>query len=112
MSVDKLFVDSPGLNKYFFEGSSISRDDWQYDKAASVANYFLDFIDGYFSSSLHLSQESSDPAKWNAFFKSVFRNSQIMCSVLRENTDVYNDDLAELARKPCCWFAGDLDDAP
>lgn len=103
LTVDKLFIDNPGFRKYFYAGLPVSQGDPDYDRAAAIAEFLFDFMDGYYSSARHLSLESSNPDAWKNYFRSIFLKSPLACSILREELAEYSRDLASVARKPCRW---------
>jgi hypothetical protein len=103
LNLDKILIDYPEARKYFYSGAHLAKDDPDYDRVASIADLFLDFMDGYYSSAKYLSIQVSDPEKWEAWFVEIFSNSPITCDRLKNSRDEYSDELLAVAAKPCRW---------
>lgn len=93
LDVDRLFIDSPDLRPYFFDGTPIPSTNPNYNKARAVADYQLDFFATFFDQSGYWQVLKNDPVAqqaWGNYMDASFRQSPIMCHELKEASTEHN----------------------
>jgi hypothetical protein len=104
LDVDKLFIDSPELRPYFFKGVTVTPSNKDYNKAAAVAVYQLDFFDTFFGQSgdwLVLQNEPAAQDAWMQYFNDSFQHSPIMCVQLKQFANEYTPEFVDMFKGDC-----------
>lgn len=92
--IDEIFVISPELRKFFYNGARVEKGDKDYEKAVSIAFYLLDF----FAMVLIQKEQHGSlvPLGWyDEWMNDVFKNSPIVCDCLKERKNWYPNELIE-----------------
>lgn len=89
LDTDKLFIDSPQLRPYFFNGKKLNSTEissTDYNKALAIADYQLDFFSVIFDQeqfSKELQASADLRNAWDSYMQQSFKKSPIMCSELK-----------------------------
>ena len=97
-TIDKVFVEYPGLQRYFYSGSYISEGDPAYERVVAIADLFLDFIDTVLILEKKL-PEFYDPKRWKPFITDLFTSSPVLCRHLRLNESWYTKKMIDLMKE-------------
>jgi len=97
-TIDKVFVEYPGLQRYFYSGSYISEGDPAYERVVAISDLFLDFIDTILILEKKL-PEFYDPRRWEPFFIDLFSRSPVLCKHLSSNKRWFPQEMIELMNK-------------
>lgn len=92
--IRSLLVKHPELRKYFFDGKVISPDSEHYDRARTIAEMILNYLEHTV-----IQKESLRKGDFNAWHKFVYRtisDSPIIQSILNERPELYTGDLLEI----------------
>lgn len=117
IEIDKVFIDNPAFSKYFFSNEKIEKGDPNYDKADAIATVVLDYFDSvmvlldYTTSATplikghvagkHGSTHFMDHEAWEAYFKSVFTTSPLLCGRLKQDWPIYGKEMRRLGGSAC-----------
>jgi hypothetical protein len=99
--VDKQFIDDPELVPYFYDGVSISESDPRYNKAYAVAGLVLDFLDNASGMGDHINPEIFEPDAWERYYSFQFKNSPLMCDIVRDEGAIYGKKIVSMGQKYC-----------
>ena len=99
MTINQIFINQPELRPYFYLGKEITNDDeLLQQKLAAISEAILDLFESILLHREHFPQIW--PAdEWDAYIKSVFANSPVLCGYLESNKDWYIPDLMHLKEK-------------
>jgi hypothetical protein len=91
-NIDQIFVNSPELRKFFYDGAKVKKGEKDYEKAVSIAFYLLDFF------AMVLIQKGQHGSLvslgwYDEWMKDVFINSPIVCDCLKERKNWYQAEL-------------------
>ncbi len=100
LELDKVFIEHPNMRKYF-NGRDVKAGDPDYDAAASIADYNLDLIDNFYAFQPHLDPANYDLEAWENFFVASFKNSPVMCHVLKDQLAEFGRRVREVGAKSC-----------
>jgi hypothetical protein len=106
MEIDKIFVDHPEFQQYFFEGVEIKPNDANLPRAQAIATSFLDYLDSA-TALLYQMKKTPTPVPfveydtWNRYFDVQFRRSPLLCHTLFENKDIYGQQILKVALPAC-----------
>lgn len=87
-------VDYPELRKYFFDGEKIEPGSEHYERAKTIAELFLNYLEH-----LILQQETlrkTDWTSWREFVLKTVSMSPVMQEILAERRDFYSSALTDL----------------
>jgi hypothetical protein len=108
MEIDKVFIEQPEFQKYFFSGATIDRRDTNFEKASAISIMLLDYIDSVLVFLNYLPSEGDSRKEtfierdtWDRYFASLFRNSPLLCQTLEENKGVYGRQTLKMGRSAC-----------
>jgi hypothetical protein len=100
--IDKVFIDKPELRPYFYQNQAWPKDAATQGQLTSVAERKLDLFDFWFMSARHMDRKQYDMVSWKNYFVSSFRNSRVLCDVLRTEQGQYQDELRAIASQSGC----------
>ena len=103
LTVDKLFVESPDMVKYFYSGTDINPGDTDYEKAAAIATYHLDFFDNFSGSVKQMDRDFFDVEAYEEYFRTMFTKSPILCRILERDLLQYGGGLVKIGMDTCHW---------
>ena len=94
--IRSLLVQHPHLRKYIFDRETIDRDSPDYDRARTIAELSLNYLE-------HLviqrdSLRKADWQAWNAFVQRSLESSPLMQSILDDIPQLYTTELVEVYR--------------
>lgn len=87
LDVDKLFIDSPDLRPYFFEGTAVPSSNKNFNKAKAIADYQIDFFATFFDQTGNwqvFQRDLEAQNAWDSYMDNSFQQSPIMCYELKE----------------------------
>ena len=103
--VDKVFVDSPDMLKYFTDGVDLKKTDKDYAKANAIALMTLDYFDSVMTrleyNRGHLSDDILQQGAWNHYFEGAFAASPILCRTLMADPASYGKEMRKLGPAAC-----------
>ncbi len=94
--LNKIFIDNPDFRQYFYDGVEISKNEKNYNKAISIADFMLDFFDAVF---VQKSLYNLSGSWWIGFMTKSFITSPTLCKRLDENSSMYTEKLHKLKRR-------------
>ncbi|HXH92048.1 MAG TPA: hypothetical protein VNN25_10745 [Thermoanaerobaculia bacterium] len=106
MEIDKIFVDHPEFQPYFFEGVVIRSKDPNFPRAKAIATAFLDYIDSA-TALLYQMKKTPTPVPfveydtWNHYFEVQFGTSPLLCQTLFESKDIYGQEILKVGLPAC-----------
>ncbi|MEJ2344300.1 MAG: hypothetical protein P8076_01380 [Gammaproteobacteria bacterium] len=92
-SIRSILVERPELRKYLFDGQPVGPESEDYQRAQTVAEMFLNYLEH-----LMIQQENlrtGDWEAWNRFVSETLAGSPLMQEILRDRPDFYSDDLIQ-----------------
>jgi hypothetical protein len=120
MDLDKIFIENPKFQKYFFSSVPIDERDPAFDKATAIATFILDYFDSamnlmrdfpeeaYSQKPRHIWNKGDSFRKpyiernvWNAYFQSVFHSSPLLCATLKSSWPTYGSEMKRLGGDAC-----------
>jgi hypothetical protein len=108
MELDKIFIEHPEFQKYFFSGATINRRDARFEKASAISIMLLDYTDSVLVLLNYLPSEGGPEREtfierdtWKRYFMALFRNSPLLCQTLEENKDVYGRQTIQIGQSAC-----------
>lgn len=104
LEMDKLFVDNPGLQKYFSGSVAIDETHADYELVMALAAAMMDYFDSVASFNTYLNQVPNpivETGTWNRYFESTFRTSPILCKFLSENLESYGSSIRKVGEPAC-----------
>lgn len=97
--IDRLFVASPEMRKYFYDNIEVSKDNAiDYDRASAISECLLD----YFATMIYNKNTNSNVFsldRWERFMIDSFSNSPILRATIDEYKDWYPDQLYQIKQK-------------
>jgi len=105
--ISKLFIEHPDLYPYFYEKQRISSKDKIHPQVISMADMFLDFMDGFNDDSVRKLKGMNDNGKywiaWENYFVDQFRLSPVLCARYKEVKSWYTENgvVDKFAAKGC-----------
>ena len=119
--LDKVLVEHPEFQKYFFDGIHIETNDPIFDRANAISLMFLDYIDSVLAFLSYTENEEPRhlPAKgshssgrktqetfierdtWKHYFDSLFRSSPLLCRTLVSNQGFYGREVLKIGLPAC-----------
>jgi hypothetical protein len=104
--LDKVLIDNPDYQEYFYDNVPISKTDKKkYAKARAIGTMFLDYVDSVSADIIYLGERMPrilmEKEPWDNYFKSLFKNSPLLCALYLEAHDSYGSSLNAIA-KPIC----------
>src|SRR5262245_521652 len=97
IEIDRIFIEWPGLRKYFLEGIQISRDDTDYEAALATAQLLANYFETYFLQRRAHSQLYSE-STWLEYINDHLSNSPILRQFILGFREWYTNELVEAAR--------------
>jgi hypothetical protein len=104
--IDKIFIENPKLRPYFFEKKLAHKNDADYQKVISIADYHLDFFQMLWSQSSFLPELQRDSTawrSWSGYMKDLFGNSSVLCDRLEDTQSSYEEDFVDYILKRNKW---------
>ena len=105
---DKLLADKENaeFRPYFKDGKPLDKNDKDYRRVALIAEMQLDAIDASVALTLNFTNETAQ-GTWRTTFKRSFRESPVMCELLRERYEQYHLATVRIAKqKGVCQIDG------
>jgi len=105
--INKIFIEHPDLYPYFYQKKRVQSDDIIYPKVISMADMYLDFIDGFEDAYVRKLAGMEDGGKyripWENYFQDQFSQSPALCNRYKEVKSWYTEDgvLETFAKKGC-----------
>jgi hypothetical protein len=106
LELDSIFIQNPDLRPYFFEKKKIDKNDKNYNKAVSVADYTIDYFDLFYSQvdyflppRIDLNQKAFN--SWKTYIKQSFKLSPILCQRLNEVKGWYSSEFVHFVGSEC-----------
>lgn len=105
--ISKLFIEHPDLYPYFNEKQKVSSKDKIYPKVITMADMYLDFMDGFDDESVRKLKGMNDNGKywkaWENYFVDQFRLSPVLCARYKEVKSWYTENgvVDRFAAKGC-----------
>jgi hypothetical protein len=106
LELDSIFIQNPDLRPYFFEKKKIDKNDKNYNKAVSVADYTIDYFDLLYSQVDYflpprIDQNQKALNSWKTYIKQSFKLSPILCQRLNEVKDWYTSEFVHFVGSEC-----------
>ena len=105
IDIDKVFIENPEFQKYFFQKAKISKDDPNYAKARAIGLLMLDYAESSLATvdylHKHLPEVIVDKEAWETYFTNVFHSSPLLCDLYAENKSGFGKMLRRFADAAC-----------
>jgi hypothetical protein len=106
LELDSIFIQNPDLRPYFFEKKKIDKNDKNYYKVVSLADYTIDYFDLFYSQVDYFLPPKIDPKQkafnsWNTYIKQSFKLSPVLCQRLNEVKSWYTPEFVQFAGSEC-----------
>lgn len=105
VEISKVMIQYPELFPYLSEGKVITPADKDFNRVITVADMYLDFIDGFGDKHVRTLSGMEDNGKfwvlWEKYFHDLFANSPALCLRYTEVADTYIEDVGKYARNSC-----------
>jgi hypothetical protein len=104
---DRILVERPELMPYLEGGPDGSEvrlpaNSGQRLRVLALANYKLDFIDGFYSQERHIRWDQDyTRAAWDDYFRDSFVRSEALCTLICSNPDHYGTRVREIGMSTC-----------
>ena len=97
-----MLQSNPELYAYFYENAPMPKDPKEARRIIVSAEYKLDMIDFFFYQADYINSQDDEFRSWGEYFKESFRNSQVLCSVLRNEQYMYGPEVNVVAHLQHC----------
>jgi hypothetical protein len=78
-----------------------SADAGKVRRIVALANYKLDFIDGFYSQEGHINWDLYSRCGWETYFRDSFRRSEALCALICSNPLQYGTHVSQLGVSVC-----------
>jgi len=103
LDIDKIFFDDPGMKPYFYKNQKIDENDPNYDKAMSLAELLVDFMDLVVVLEKEAEKQTGPTdipwADWKSYFKDIYNTSPIIRTYWSERGHWYTNTLADILNR-------------
>jgi len=99
IAIDKVFVDTPEIREYFYDGKDIKEDEPNYKRAEAVAEMHLDVFDFKLRAKEKFGDLSPFPETLDIWVRDMMVSSPIICKRLEKKKQWYSPRLHQVAKE-------------